>query len=116
MNNRGFSLIEVMVAMLILTVGVMGLAASATSITRMTGEGGRTGGAAAVASSRFELLRATACASLASGTATSGKYSESWTVSSSGQLVTVAETVTYVRGRASRSAVFTTYISCAPSV
>ncbi len=116
MKKRGFSLIEVMVAMVILSVGVIGLAASATAITRMTGEGGRSGGAAAVASTRFEQLRATACASLANGTATSGKYSESWTVSSSGQLVTVTETVTYVGSRVSRSAVFTTYISCAPSV
>jgi type IV pilus modification protein PilV len=116
MNNRGFSLVEVIVAILILTVGVLGLAAAATAVTRMTGEGGRSGGAAAVASSRFERLRATACASLASGTATSGKYSESWIVSASGQPVTVTETVTYVRSRSYRSVVFATYISCAPSV
>ena len=57
MNAKGFSLIELMVAMMILTVGVLGLAASARYVTQMTGSGGRYGASSVVASSRFEQLR-----------------------------------------------------------
>lgn len=114
MSRRGFSLIEVMIAMVILTVGILGLAASATVVTRMTGRGGRYGGSASVASARFERLRATACASLASGEATTGKYSESWTVTSSGLLRKVSLTVSYPDGSSTRSDRFASTISCAP--
>ncbi|MEK6610292.1 MAG: prepilin-type N-terminal cleavage/methylation domain-containing protein [Gemmatimonadota bacterium] len=116
MNAKGFSLVELMVAMIILTVGVLGLAASARYVTSMTGQGGRFGGSAAVASTRFEQLRATSCATLAAGSATTGKYSESWTVTASGLLRTVTETVSYNNGSSLRSDVFASTISCAPSV
>lgn len=118
MNGResGFSLVEVLVAMVILTVGVLALAASSAAITRMTSEGGRSGGSAAVASARFENLRATPCASLASGTATTGPYSESWTVAVSpiaGILRDISLTVTYNSVPAPRTARYETQISCA---
>lgn len=119
MNARGFSLIELMIAMVILTVGVLGVAASARLVTQMTGSGGRYGGSSVVASSRFERLRAGVCATLAGGSATTGKYSESWTVTISGAsnlLRTVTLTISYNDGRSTRSAVFATTISCAPSV
>ncbi|MBI1723748.1 MAG: prepilin-type N-terminal cleavage/methylation domain-containing protein [Gemmatimonadetes bacterium] len=116
MNARGFSLIELMIAMVILTVGVLGVAASARLVTQMTGSGGRYGGSSVVASSRFEQLRAGDCATLTAGSATTGKYSESWTVAPSGLLRTVTLTISYNDGRGTRSAVFATTISCAPSV
>jgi len=116
-GERGFSLVEVVVAILILTVGVLGLAASAGTITRLTAEGGRTGGAAAVAETRFEVLRGTPCASLASGSATSGKFTETWRVTSVTTLLkTVTVTVSYPSGRTTRTASYTSQISCAPSV
>lgn len=116
-GERGFSLVEVVVAILILTVGVLGLAASAGTITRLTAEGGRAGGAAAVAEARFEVLRATPCASLASGSATSGKFTETWRITATTTLLrTVFVTVSYNTGRGTRNLTFTSQISCAPSV
>jgi prepilin-type N-terminal cleavage/methylation domain-containing protein len=114
-NERGFSMAEVMIAMVILTVGVLGIAASSGAITRMTAEGGRGGGSAAVAESRIETIMATPCASITStGSATAGKFTESWTVTTSGLLRTVTETVTYPTGRSTRSATYVAYKSCAP--
>jgi prepilin-type N-terminal cleavage/methylation domain-containing protein len=116
-RERGFSLVEVVVAILILTVGVLGLAASAGTITRLTAEGGRAGAAAAVAEARFERLRATDCASLASGSATSGKFTETWRITSPTPLLrTVEVAVSYSHGRGTRTLTFTSQISCAPSV
>lgn len=112
MNTRGFSLIELMIAMVILTVGVLGVTASARMVTQMTGSGGRYGGSAAVASSRFEILRASTCTTLANGTATTGKYSESWTIATAGQLKTVTLTITYNNGTTTRSDVYSSSISC----
>ncbi len=113
MNERGFSLVEVIVAILILTVGILGLAATAGQVQRMVGWGGRYGASAAVANAQLEQLRATPCVSLAaSGTATKGIYTLSWTVASSGNLRTFTLTVTYPNGRYTRSDVYETQRSC----
>lgn len=116
-DNRGFSLIEVVVAMVILTVGVLGLAASAGAITRLSSEGVRSSGAASVAQSRLERLRSVTCAALADGSATSGAYSEAWRVVTTtgvpnGRTITVV--VTYPHGRGTRSSTYITELSCAP--
>jgi prepilin-type N-terminal cleavage/methylation domain-containing protein len=113
MNERGFSLIELIVAILILTVGILGLAATAGQVTKMVAWGGRYGASSVVAAAELEQLRATPCASLASsGTATKGIYSLSWTVTASGNLRTLTLTVTYPNGKTTRSDVYETYRSC----
>jgi prepilin-type N-terminal cleavage/methylation domain-containing protein len=115
MNERGFSLVEVIAAMVILTIGVVGLAASTAAITRLTGQGGLTANSAAVAASRFDVLRATPCASLAGGTATTGKFSETWTVTTPSTYArNVIDNVTYTASRRTRTSVFSTILSCAP--
>lgn len=116
-DTRGFSLVEVIVAMVILTVGVLGLAASARAVSSLTTEGGRMSGAAAAASSQFEMLRAGTCSTMAGGTGTAADgYSLSWTVATSGLLKQVTLAVSYSTGRKIRSTTFVTYISCAPVV
>lgn len=113
LGRRGFSLIELIVAILILTVGILGLAATASSVTKMVGWGGRYGASAVVASAQLEQLRATPCASLASsGSATKGIYTLTWTVATNGNLRTMTLTVSYANGRSTRSDVYETYRSC----
>ena len=41
MNDKGFTVIEVIVAIIILPVGILGLASSAATVTRMIGQGQR---------------------------------------------------------------------------
>ena len=114
-NERGFSLAEVMIAMVILTVGVLGIAAASAGITRMSSEGGRSGGAAAVAASRIEAINATPCASIpTSGSATTGKFTETWRVTASGLLRTIDVSVSYTDGRKTRTSTYVAYVSCAP--
>ncbi len=113
MSERGFSLVELLVSILILTVGILGLAAAAGNVQRMVGWGGRFGASAAVANAELEQLRATSCAALGtSGTATKGIYSLSWTITTSGNLMTYTLTVTYPNGRSTRTDTYETQRSC----
>ena len=66
-QERGFTIVEVIVAMLVLTVGLLGLVTSAALVTRMIGRGQRSAVAAAYAGRRLEMLRAGACVGRSSG-------------------------------------------------
>lgn len=112
-DPEGFSLVEVVVAMVLLTIGVLCLAASARAVTRLTSQGARVGHAATVVASRLERLRAGACDALAAGgSATSGPFTERWTVEAAGTVRTVTITVTYPDGAAMRYDTLGGIITC----
>ena len=69
-QERGFTIVEVIIAILVLTVGLLGLVTTAGLVTRMIGRGQRSGAAAQFAARRVELLRVTGCTSQASGSET----------------------------------------------
>lgn len=61
-NNRGgFTLVEMLVAIIVLSFGLLGLAGTTALVTRMIGRGQRSGAAAAFAAQRMERLRIAAC-------------------------------------------------------
>ena len=74
MNDKGFTVIEVIVAIIILSVGILGLASSAATVTRMIGQGQRFSEASAMASERFEILRAQQCEDMDGGDETKGMF------------------------------------------
>lgn len=98
----GFTLVEVLVAIIILTTGLLAVAAGSGSIYKMLGSGRRSSAAAAVAQSRLEAIRRIAnrtnprCtdASLVSGNATqAGGITERWILAGSGNSRTITEIV-----------------------
>ncbi|HJR35057.1 MAG TPA: prepilin-type N-terminal cleavage/methylation domain-containing protein [Gemmatimonadales bacterium] len=103
-GRDGFTLIEVLIAVGILSVGILALLQTAGSITVMLRDGRLRTAASAVAASRIDNLRLAAaattptCASVTSGSATSLHGSESWTVAGTGRSRTVAVTVTVSNG------------------
>jgi prepilin-type N-terminal cleavage/methylation domain-containing protein len=122
-RERGFTLIEVMLAVVLLTIGVMALVGSSALVTRMIGKGKESTLAVQVATARFEKLRTIAASTaapctaggFASGNATTAGVAESWVVgpapaSGTGRDVTV--TVTYRDNRGTRSDVITTTFLC----
>jgi type IV pilus modification protein PilV len=123
-NNRsGFTLIEVMVAMIILSVGVLGLISTSALVTRMISRGNITTKATQLAQTRLEILRQQAlsstptCSTLgSSGTATGPSgMSEAWTVTTPGGTANLRQfsvTVTYPIARGTRTATLTTQIRC----
>ena len=113
-DRRGFSLIEVVVAIMVLAVGVLGLAATSTVVTRQIGGGAQQSTAANLAASRFERLRGRPCAAVTSAAAvveTNG-ISELWTVTAIKDGLVVRDSVWYDTSRGERGFVFETTLPC----
>ena len=60
-RERGFTIIEIIIAIIVLTVGVLGMVTTAALVTRMIARGQRSAVAAAFASRRLERLRIAVC-------------------------------------------------------
>ncbi len=112
MNARGFTLVEAMVAIVVMAVGVLGLAGSAAVMTRQMSSGTRTARATVIARSRVEQLSAQDCTKLASGTASVAGFAEQWIVIPVPRAVRVAEKVTFAGERGSRTRTYVTLLSC----
>ncbi|MDQ3222572.1 MAG: prepilin-type N-terminal cleavage/methylation domain-containing protein [Gemmatimonadota bacterium] len=118
--STGFTLIEVLVATLVLTVGIIALAGSSASVTRMIGRGKIETRAAQAATRRVEVLRLAAkvpplCtdpAFASGGPVISGGMSESWQVPDSGTPRHVRVSVTYLTVRGPRTAILETRVAC----
>ena len=123
-NQRGFTIVEVMVAMLVLIIGATALVGSSGIVSRQIGRGRSISTATQVATQRLETLRRAAnrrtsvggnrCqhASFASGTATTLGMSESWGVATAGTLRSVVDTVTYGRTSGTSRVILRTLIAC----
>jgi prepilin-type N-terminal cleavage/methylation domain-containing protein len=120
-NSRvGFTLTEVLVAIVILTIGTVAMVGSSSSVTRMIGRGKVETRAAQAASRRMESLRLVADAPprctgagfRSGGPVISGGMTESWQVPGTGKLRHVRVTVTYLTIRGPRTAVLETRMAC----
>jgi type IV pilus assembly protein PilV len=60
-NRKGFTIIEIMIAIVVLTVGVLGMVTTAALVTRMIARGQRSATATAFAQRRLERMRIAAC-------------------------------------------------------
>ena len=117
----GFTLTEVLVAVLVLGVGVVALFGTSATVTRMIGRGKVETRAAQAASRRMETLRLAAYATspqctdpafASGGPVLSGGMTESWLVPSTGRVRRVRVTVTYLTTRGSREAMLETALTC----
>ncbi len=80
-SARGFTLIELTIAVTVFTIGVLGMLGATAGITRLLGQGDRIATASFYAQERFETLRNSSCATLASGSNTRGGiYDLTWVV------------------------------------
>src|SRR5438132_14161994 len=66
-RGQGFTIVEVIVAILVLTIGLLALGTSAALVTRMIGRGQRSAVAAQYAQRRLEMLRVSGCKSQVGG-------------------------------------------------
>jgi prepilin-type N-terminal cleavage/methylation domain-containing protein len=113
-TRRGFALIEMMLTIMMLSVGLLALSSYSATMSRQMREGGGMVLASNLARTRFERLRAQQCQTLVAGTttATTGVVTESWTVTPGTRSVAVRNTVSFPTGRTRRNATFQTLIPC----
>lgn len=106
--RTGFTIIEVLIAIIVLTIGVLALASSAGSTTRMMMSGQRKTRSISVATSTLDSLRQKAysaspkCSGLVGGSSSSSAYgtkiSRTWTVAGAGSFRDIVITTSYRLG------------------
>jgi len=104
-NRRGFTIVETLVAVIILSIGVLALASTVGGITRMMSSGQQKTRAGTVAASILDSLRSAAyssipkCSGLSNGSKTTSLYgtrhASSWTISGAGTSRDVRILVSY---------------------
>lgn len=116
LSRRGFALPELIVAMVILTVGILALASTAAGVMKQMRSGNQRALAAVVAQSRLEAMRSLQCSNLSSSSATTRGLQEKWTIGAmmaGGRAVAVKESVTYVpRAGRTSTLVITGLVPC----
>jgi len=119
--SSGFTIVEALVAIVVLGVGIVALVSASSSVTRMVGRGKMETRAAQAASRRMEELRAAAgttsprCGNpnfATGGPVLSGGVTERWQVAATGKVRQVRVTVTYLTVRGLRTASLETSIPC----
>jgi prepilin-type N-terminal cleavage/methylation domain-containing protein len=117
----GFTLVEALVAVVVVGIGILALMSASASVTRMIGRGKMETRAALAASQRMEVLRSVAgatsprCANPAfssGGPVMVGGVAEKWEVAPNGKVRPVRVTVTYLTVRGLRTASLETRITC----
>ncbi len=120
-GKAGFTIVEVLVAIVVLSIGVIALMGSNALTTRMIGQGRRTTMAMEVASRRLETLRMTASATspactggafASGGPITTDGVSETWIVPGAGTSRAVSAIVTYAKAGGTYTDTLQTVIWC----
>ncbi|HKO14647.1 MAG TPA: prepilin-type N-terminal cleavage/methylation domain-containing protein [Gemmatimonadaceae bacterium] len=113
-DRRGFTLVELMVAMLIMTVGLLGMTSTAAVVSRQMRGSLQQSTAAQVAQTRLEWLRAISCKKISDSSTTTRGIQESWHRTQLSKAVMVTDSVRYTSERGiTRSQVYTTMVPCA---
>jgi len=100
-NNNGFTLIEIMIAILILVIALFGVAGVTVSVIKGNAFGKEVTSATTLAQDKMEELKNTAYGSIASGGDTDSIYARTWAVTSDSPIAgttTIVVTVSWNRG------------------
>ena len=109
---RGFTLPEVLLAILLFAVGFLGLVSSATAIAAQVGDARELARAALLAGSVLDSLRGSPCASVAGGTRTHGRASINWTATPGVNTIAIRATLALPRRGAPRQWDLETLLPC----
>ncbi len=117
-SSRGFSLIEVLVALSLLGLGLLSLAGSVTIVSRLVDRGRSSGRTAFVALRQLETMRHAnltspgSCGRSSSGSLTAGDLTVSWTATPTGPSLRVVVAITGWRGRTRATDTVSTALPC----
>lgn len=108
----GFTLPEVLVAVLIFAIGILGLASSGTYIAMQAGEARAITEGAILMGRVLDSLRAIPCASVASGQLTQPRATVTYTASPANRSITVNATLQLASRRGPRQWRLNTLLPC----
>jgi prepilin-type N-terminal cleavage/methylation domain-containing protein len=111
-DRAGFTLVELMVGMMVMTVGVLGLAGTSAVVMRQMNESGSMNVASSVGQARIEKLRLASCTVATSGSATTRGIAESWTLTPGTRSAQIQEIVTFPTRRGTRSQTYLSLVPC----
>jgi prepilin-type N-terminal cleavage/methylation domain-containing protein len=99
-GSAGFTIVEVIVALMVTSVGALGLAATSALVQRLSADAVHQTRAATVAQSRFERFRSLECAQIGSGTSSTDGLTERWqAIPIAPRLWLVTDSVSFHSGR-----------------
>jgi len=109
---RGYTLVEIIVALLIFVTGALGLAAGSAVVVREMHASGLRADAGRLVASRLEIVRS-ACPTAGSGSETRGSITSQWTVVPfDSTVVRVSGSVTYLAPRGRRTEAYAATVAC----
>lgn len=111
-SRRGYTLVEMLVAIMLFTIGLLAMAGTASLITVALAASRTRSVAAAVAESRFDRLRAQTCSAHTSGSAVTRGVREDWSVQQLARADDVTVVVTIISNHRTQTQGFRTYIPC----
>ena len=111
--RRGFTLIEMIIAIIVMSIGVMGLAGTASYVATQMGGANAQTIAAGLATKVSDSLSARRCTALIDGSQTVRGVRVAWTVADSSRTRWITETVQYKTKRGpSKTVTYTAVIQC----
>ena len=111
LHRAGLTLVEIVVAILVFSVGALGLAAATAAITQQMTSSLLRSRAAGIARSRDETAHASGCASVSGGAEAQQGVNSTWSVSP-GSVVTLDQNIERSARTGSRSDRFLSAIPC----
>jgi prepilin-type N-terminal cleavage/methylation domain-containing protein len=112
--RRGFTIAELLVALAMLTVGLLALAGNVTSLARAESRAALDARAAALMSERVERIAGAKCAD-AGGVVVSRGVTEAWRTSTADSVHWLADSVHWLApGGAAKSSALAAPVRCAP--
>jgi len=110
--RRGFTVIEMIIAIIVMAIGVMGLAGTARYVAMQMGNGRSQTIAATFATKVADSLSARRCSSIVGGTQTKRGVTITWTVADSTKTKWVTESVQYRTKSGAKTVNYLTVIQC----
>ena len=110
--RNGVTLIEVVIAIVLLSVGALALEGSSALLIRRLAESKRASSASALARSRSESSFARGCGAVSSGSEEKFGVQSQWTIGSDGASVDIEQRLTYPTQRGQHAEKFHTGALC----
>jgi len=111
--RSGFTLLEALIALVIINVGLLALVASTAVLIRQTGEVRARSAAVRTAANRLQQLGATTCAPISGSAAGAFSIRETWSIEvQQGGVRELFDSVTYTTPSGPRSVVLRTKLPC----